>query len=350
MKNHFRSAQDLCRATRTTLLDRRQAPDAADRVQLRASLEQLANAVPARDATSLADRLESISKQVAARWTKRGVATLNFMAAPVHGCYYLSTDCFYVEINIEGSSGRVAEAKVHHIDAGQPNQQTSASKNCPEIIQCLTHGEFQKFIDHLEGLMSIYDIPNATAQNKSQGWNALASCEADLARLDFGQDDIGSKINHGNLGFLQPRAGGLPLKMTYFVAPMEKLDMNTKSLRKLNAQMINDEDIGIYATVCIEKCETPRHLPTVPLISPDGTEVPINQNNSVMLPAGFVLHLGQCVALESSKYHEIVNITGISFVPDVSKTLPLLQLITKSVSDDLLDSSNNRGMFVVRFL
>ena len=112
---NFRSAPDLSKATRSTLLDRRQAPDAADRVQLRASLEQLANAVPARDATSLADRLEAISKQVAARWTKRGVATLNFMAAPVHGCYYLSTDCFYVEINIEGSTGRVAEAKVHHI-------------------------------------------------------------------------------------------------------------------------------------------------------------------------------------------------------------------------------------------
>ena len=343
----FRSAQDLCRATRTTLLDRRQAPDAADRVQLRASLEQLANAVPARDATSLADRLEAISKQVAARWTKRGVATLNFMAAPVHGCYYLSTDCFYVEINIEGSSGRVAEAKVHHIDSNHPNQQTSASKNCPEIIQCLTKGEFQRFIDHLEGLMAIYDIPNATAQDKTRGWNALALCEADLARLDFcSEQDIGVKINHGNLGFLQSRAGGLPLKMTYFVAPMEKLDVNTKNLRKLNAQIINDENIGVYATVGIEKCETPRHLPLGPLISENGAELPLNPNNSIQLPAGFVLHLGDFLALESSKYHEIVNITGISFVPDVSPPLPLFQLITKSFSDDHLDSSNNRGMFV----
>ena len=51
------------------------------------------------------------------------------------------------------------------------------------------------------------------------------------------------------------------------------------------------------------------------------------------------------MALESSKYHEIVNITGISFVQDV-KPLPLFQLITKSFSDDHLDSSNNRGMFV----
>lgn len=63
----FRSAADLSKATRTALLDRRTAPDAADRVTLRASLDQLANAVPARDASSLADRLEAISKQVASR-------------------------------------------------------------------------------------------------------------------------------------------------------------------------------------------------------------------------------------------------------------------------------------------
>ena len=66
-----------------------------------------------------------------------------------------------------------------------------------------------------------------------------------------------------------------------------------------------------------------------------------------MLHAGFVLNLGEFVALESNQYHEIVNITGISFVQDTKNPLPLLQLITKNVSDDLLDSSNNRGMFVV---
>jgi len=43
----YRSAADLSRATRTTLLDRRTAPDAADRLVLRTSLDQLASAVPA---------------------------------------------------------------------------------------------------------------------------------------------------------------------------------------------------------------------------------------------------------------------------------------------------------------
>ena len=182
----YRSASDLSRATRSTLLDRRIAPDAVDRLLLRSSLDQLASSVPARDASSLADRLEAISKQVAARWNKRGVATLNFMAAPVHGCYYLSTECFYVEINIEGAStsGKIVEAKVHHIDSNNPNQQTTTPKNCPEIIACLTNGDFNKFIDHLEGLMAIYDIPNASAQDKSRGWQSLSILESDLIRID----------------------------------------------------------------------------------------------------------------------------------------------------------------------
>ena len=37
----YRSAADLSRSTRATLLDRRNAPDAADRVVLRASLDQV---------------------------------------------------------------------------------------------------------------------------------------------------------------------------------------------------------------------------------------------------------------------------------------------------------------------
>ena len=79
----YRSATDLSKATRTTLLDRRTAPDAKDRVDLRASLDQLANAVPARNASSLADRLEAISKQVASRYDIRKI---NFRCAICHIC------------------------------------------------------------------------------------------------------------------------------------------------------------------------------------------------------------------------------------------------------------------------
>lgn len=348
--SNYRSASDLSRAVRTTLLDRRTAPDAADRLLLRASLDQLAHAVPARDACSLADRIDSISKQVAARWTKRGVGTLTFMGAPVHGCYYLTTESFYVEINIEGSSGRIVEAKVHHLDSN--NQQTSNAKNCPEIIHCLTKGDFGKFIDHLEGLMSIYDVPNASAQDKTRGWNSLSLLESDLIRLDnlnrfhAGGDDLSRVINTGLLGLLQPRAGGLPLRMTYFITPQERMDMASKSMKNLTPANIFEDNLGVSATVCLEKSEQSRPMPIHPLISPaDGKEIPMTTDNSVLLPVGFVLQLDQSLPLEKSKYHEIVGITGIEFLHE--NEAPLLQLITKTASNNTLDSSKNRGLFVV---
>ena len=76
--------------------------------------------------------------------------------------------------------------------------------------------------------------------------------------------------------------------------------------------------------------------------------MPITERNSVLLPANFVLHVNTDLPLEISKYEEIVAITGIPFVDTkVVNAAPLLQLITRSTSDKSLESSNNRGLFVV---
>ena len=81
----------------------------------------------------------------------------------------------------------------------------------------------------------------------------------------------------------------------------------------------------------------------------DGKEVPIGQHNSVTLPARFVLELNDEMPLESSKCQDIINITGIDFLPSNQKATPMLQLVTKQNSNGVLDSSNNRGLFVVSF-
>ena len=74
------------------------------------------NSLINRSASGMAERLETIGRKIG----------LKFNSAPVHGCYYLSTEMFYVEINIDASSGAVNEAKIHHIDATQANAQPSA--------------------------------------------------------------------------------------------------------------------------------------------------------------------------------------------------------------------------------
>ena len=153
-------------------------------------------------------------------------------------------------------------------------------------------------------------------------------------------------INHNPLGFVQPRAGGLPLRLTFFISPQDRVDVISKSFLTLTPAIISQENIGVSASIGIERSDQPQPLPVHPLISaPDGKEIPMTASNSVRLPAGFVLNLDTEMPLEMSKYQEIVAITGLSFTTEY--TQPLLQLITKSSSENLLDSSNNRGLFVV---
>ena len=66
-------------------------------------------------------------------------------------------------------------------------------------------------------------------------------------------EDLSRMINHSPLGFVQARAGGLPLKLTYFISPQDKIDMSTKSFRILNASTINENNLGVYATIGIGK-------------------------------------------------------------------------------------------------
>ncbi len=121
---HFRSFPELSKAVRTAVLDRRFSLDSEEKAVLQRALDTLQEKIPVRSAHGMAERLETIGRKIG----------LKFMAAPVHGCFYLSTEMFYVEINIDGGSGgsgssagsaKVNEAKIHHIDATQQNQQNT---------------------------------------------------------------------------------------------------------------------------------------------------------------------------------------------------------------------------------
>ena len=113
--SHFKSFGELSKFGRTALLERRYGLDSEEKSALRTCIDHLSEAIPVRDAVSMAERLEAI-----ARKTTSESGGLNFNADPVHGCFYLSTEMFYIEINID-SAGIVTEAKVHHID---PSKET----------------------------------------------------------------------------------------------------------------------------------------------------------------------------------------------------------------------------------
>ena len=75
------------------------------------------------------------------------------------------------------------------------------------------------------------------------------------------KEDLSRVINYSPMGFVQARTGGLPLKSTYFISPQDKIDMSTKSFRILNATTINENNLGVSATIGIERSEQPRALP-----------------------------------------------------------------------------------------
>jgi hypothetical protein len=131
--SQFKSLTEQSKSARTALLERRYGLDSEEKSALRACLDHLSEAIPVRDAVSMAERLEAIARKTTSE--SGGTVNLSFMAAPVHGCFYLSTEMFYLEINID-SAGVVNEAKVHHIDATQQQhqQQNNRVRVCRDCI------------------------------------------------------------------------------------------------------------------------------------------------------------------------------------------------------------------------
>ena len=132
----LKSLQDLSKSVRAALLDRRQlgALDGEDKAILRKSLDTLSESIPVKGAASMAERLEAIARKMG-RNHENGQNKLSFMEAPAHGCFFLSTEMFYVEINIDSASGMVKDAKIHHIDTA--NGQTSQSGPSAQQVICL---------------------------------------------------------------------------------------------------------------------------------------------------------------------------------------------------------------------
>ena len=70
-----------------------------------------------------------------------------------------------------------------------------------------------------------------------------------------------------NLGMVLPRQGGLPMKIKYFLPPYDLIDEKTNSLLKLSQDLLREKDVGHYATVVLEKSETPVSMPTRTLMT-----------------------------------------------------------------------------------
>ena len=56
-------------------------------------------------------------------------------------------------------------------------------QNCPGMVECLSSGNFNKFVQHLDGLISLYNLPVTDATQKFHAWTALTAMEQDLKTI-----------------------------------------------------------------------------------------------------------------------------------------------------------------------
>jgi hypothetical protein len=47
----------------------------------------------------------------------------------------------------------------------------------------LSSGNFSRFVQHLNGLIAVYNLPEATAADKARAWTALTVLEKDLETI-----------------------------------------------------------------------------------------------------------------------------------------------------------------------
>eukprot|EP00090_Calanus_glacialis_P040316 TRINITY_DN7026_c0_g1_i1.p1 TRINITY_DN7026_c0_g1~~TRINITY_DN7026_c0_g1_i1.p1 ORF type:complete len:1050 (-),score=275.98 TRINITY_DN7026_c0_g1_i1:749-3898(-) len=336
----LKSLTDSSKTVRMGMADRRHSLDTNDKAVLRACLDTLQTSISVRSVNGMSERLETTARQM-------GLKFMVHSTNPNTHNFYISTETFYVEICID-QNGTVLETRIHHQNPQGSMSSTPNTVSAPEISDCLSKGDFTMFVEHIKGLMAVYDLPDCGNVDKSRAWQALYNLEHDLTLLASGQSwvtDINQLIHKTGLGMVHNRAGGIPMKLRFFLPPYELLDMEAQTILPMNQSTITDKNLGFCATITLRPSRDPFLLPLSSLISSTGQDLPITQTNAIPLPAHFTLALDKPLPLSSALIRHLVSVTSIDWL-DSKNDSPLLTLITKQASDGSLDPSNNRGLFV----
>ena len=251
-------------------------------------------------------------------WTGRhngDVITVTIRMDHHNTIFYISTETFYVEVRMDGE-GAVLETKIHHqtverSGAGSHHLEQAA----PEISECLSKGDFAKFTEHLKGLMAVYAIPNCSALDKARAWQALYHLERDLERLgrQGWSQDLGQVIQRGSLGLVQARAGGVPMRLVYFLPPYELIKPETGSLMPLTASILKEGELGFSATLALRPSTDPYLLPLSSLVQGQDWS-PLTKSNAVPMPAHPSLALDKPLPMSWALVSQISGITGIDWL------------------------------------
>ncbi|XP_064647589.1 mediator of RNA polymerase II transcription subunit 1-like isoform X2 [Lineus longissimus] len=330
----LKSWTETTKVVRMAMSDKRHLSEVVDKVYLQKCLDHLQKAMKVTTQSSIVEKLNSIARSTGLKFTAVSSGT---------DCY-ISTESFYVEIKME-TNGKIKEVNVSH---------GNESKACPELVKVLKEGNFDEFTEHLEGLGAIYKIGGDKKQ-KTKSYVALQSLETDLNQLSQLQNSISGVSNYihkSPLGIVQPRVGGLPMKLIYFVAPYNLLNPKTKTSYPMTVEAILDNKLGHSVTVGIESSFGHR-LQTMRLMTisktADGKNLPsfpqLSTQNSSMLCACFVLNLQTPIPVSLSILQRIQQVTGIEFIEGAIMQ-PIVSLIADDMSKGKMKYDQEKGLRV----
>uniref|UniRef100_A0A1A9W550 Mediator of RNA polymerase II transcription subunit 1 n=1 Tax=Glossina brevipalpis TaxID=37001 RepID=A0A1A9W550_9MUSC len=351
--SQHKTFQELSKAMRMGMLEKRYALDAVEKSNLQKCLDSMQHCIKVTSRQGLVERLESLSRQLG----------LKFMDDTK--VLFISTDMFFLEIVLD-ANGALSDVKVHH-------ECKVEQQSCSELVDCLNRGDFADFTAQLEGFSSIYQL-NAEPKVKTKAFDAMQAVETDLYNLFQMQSfskDTQQVLKDSIVGIVLKRHGGHPMRLVYFVSPYDLISLESKSLQALSLDLLHNKQIGFSVTVNLEASSANKLqiLPTVSFAkeSQSGLEVPVfaplNQMNSMLLPATFVLRLNKPlpVCYNTLRAMGLCSSPSTSQVPaaDINNstvlegqhkaTLPMvsniMSLIIYTASEQQLKNSQ-KGLFV----
>ncbi|XP_030570273.1 mediator of RNA polymerase II transcription subunit 1-like [Drosophila novamexicana] len=354
-RNKPKSYEDIKKSVRMYFIEKHYPMDPLCKAALQSALDKLQHYIKVTSRHGLVERLESLSRQLG----------LKFMED--QQMLFISTDMFYVEILLD-ASGKLSDVKVHH--ECKIEQQSNSSASSRELLNCLKAGDFADFTVQLEGLSSIYQL-NAEPKVKKKAFVALQAMETDIFNLyqqQLQQQISGSSdsyyiMNKSSVGLVLQRRGGHPMKLTYFCPPLHLIETKTKgekvaaatgsgtASRDFSIEQVMKSPNGLSVTLNLEASSANKLqiLPILSFTSESGLPLeqpgyaPLTQNNSMLMPATYVLRLSKPmpVCVESLRALSLPGLSGLSS----EGTMTVMNLIVQTASRQVIKGTQ-KGLYV----
>ncbi|XP_067929237.1 mediator of RNA polymerase II transcription subunit 1-like [Watersipora subatra] len=290
------------------------------------ALEKLQSVMAANNLRQMLERISSGSQKLGLKYCMQGSTV------------YISIDLFYIDIQCDMAPNNptVRDVRVAHHGSNQPT-------SVPAMTQALRQGDVKLFMEHIKGFMDMYNMDSEKSV-KTKFFIVQQSLESDIEKMNKVQMQqvknahLGFQIYKLPMGLVQPRNGGLPTKLTFFITPYDFLSEKVPTGHPMSIESIQSLDLGMSATIGIEQSSTNHQLQTIPLSNftrgPDNrlvTQFVVSTNiNSVMMPASYVLKLKKPIALTQQTIKQIERLQGSCNFSGSLTMMPMLDAIVQS--------------------